>query len=122
MANKNTIFFGVGAIQNTDNTGTTTIALYDDVYLYRLAVIYNTTLAFDTTNLDPDKTAQGSDWGYQILLELDMDDPISTITFPSGIKWERGGVPVLNIPNHKYYVRLEFVDGEIFGCFEGMTV
>ena len=120
MTDRNTIYFGVGATQTS--AATTTIPLYDDVYLYPIRVNCNTTLAFDTSNLDPEKTAQGSDWGYQILLQITMPNTLYTVTFPNGVIWDRGAVPVLNKSQSTYYVRLEFVDGEIFGCFEGMEI
>lgn len=121
------IFFGVK--QQTANSATTTVELEDDVYLYGVTVSYNTctstAIAFDSSNLDPEKTEQGSNWGYQILLRLTVstfNGGIPTITFPNTVIWKQGIPPLINVPEHStYYVRFEFVDGVVYGYYEGVT-
>ena len=118
MAVKNTIYFGVSEIM-VANTSTTTVALDDDTYVYRISVTEDTAISFDTSNLDPDKTAQGSEWGYQILLEIYFGNTTKTVTFPNGVIWERGATPILNVANTRNFIRFEFIDGQIYGCYEG---
>ena len=118
MAVKNTIYFGVSPVQTVDSA-TTTIQLEDDVYLYNISLADNTTLAFDTSHLDPDKTAQGSEWGYQILLRVIVGDTLKTLTFPNGIIWEQGIQPLMNVTYKAYYIRFEFIDGVVYGYYEG---
>ena len=119
------IFFGTKQI--TANSATTSIELEDDVYLYKAVVNYNdcpsTAFTFDTSLLDPEKTEQGSDWGWQILLQINLNggsSTIPTVTFPSGVIWEQGVTPLMNVVNSIYYIRFEFVDGAIYGTYEGI--
>lgn len=117
------IFFGVKPI--TANSATTTVELEDDVYLYGVLVDYSTctstAISFDTSQLDPEKTAQGSDWGWQILLRLNLNgSTVPTVTFPNNVVWKQGVQPLMNIANKVYYIRFEFIGGVVYGYYEGI--
>ena len=83
----------------TASGSSTSISLVDDVSWYQLRAAVNTTVNFSLTNLSRANLERPVIMFY---LKLDMPSTVTTVSWPSSVKWLNDMTPIMNAGGKSY--------------------